>query len=143
MGFWEIITIVIAIAVVMLIIWLRKEEKKNSLGIDNSLDIISTAASEIKRDFLPEEYEFKKGDSGVLKKIGFRTYIKIEENGENKKYVSRPNLIAPGAYVDICEADVIILPCYYTFSIMGKGSKVWQDFVIMVVPKGTVKTVKR
>lgn len=139
MGFWEIITIVIAIAVVMLIIWLRKEEKKDSLGTDNSLDIISTAASEIKRDF-PEEYEFKKGDSGVLKKIGFRTY---KEKGENKKYVSRPNLIAPDAYVDICEADVIILPCYYTFSIMGKGSKVWQDFVIMVVPKGTVKTVKR
>lgn len=143
MGFWEIITIVIAIAVVMLIIWLRKEEKKNSLGIDNSLDIISTAASEIKRDFLPEEYEFKEGDLGYLKRIGFGTYIKIEENGENKKYVSRPNLIAPDACVDICEADVIILPCYYTFSIMGKGSKVWQDFVIMVVPKGTVKTVKR
>ena len=143
MGFWEIITIVIAIAVVMLIIWLRKEEKKDSLGTDNSLDIISMAASEIKRDFLPEEYEFKKGDSGVLKKIGFRTYIRIKEKGENKKYVSRPNLIAPDAYVDICEADVIILPCYYTFSIMGKGSKVWQDFVIMVVPKGTVKTVKR
>ena len=143
MGFWKIITIVIAIAVVMLIIWLRKEEKKNSLGRDNSLDIISTAVSEIKRDFLPEEYEFKEGDLGYLKRIGFETYIKIEEKGENKKYVSRPNLIAPDAYVDICEADVIILPCYYTFSIMGKGSKVWQDFVIMVVPKGTVKTVKR
>lgn len=57
MGFWEIITIVIAIAVVMLIIWLRKEEKKDSLGTDNSLYIIFTAASEIKRDFLPEEYE--------------------------------------------------------------------------------------
>ena len=142
MGFWEIITIVIVIAVVMLIIWLRKEEKKSSLGIDNSFDIISMAVSEIKRDF-PEEYEFKKGDSGVLKKIGFRTYIRIKEKGENKKYVSRPNLIAPDAYVDICEADVIILPCYYTFSIMGKGSKAWQDFVIMVVPKETVKTVKR